>query len=213
MQLRESWASHQDSKWRDIHHRHRPMFSDDHDHDVAHGRASGHRRPAVHCRGHRGQWSLYDQSNLDECHSPVGCHWSASWDDILLGSQSAIQDSHLSPRQQLMWVGIDLTMTNTGQSPIGLGETGGPGPPVIYFVATGSGISTNDISELSGSGFEMGVPGCPFPFPSTGLLNPGVSISGCVALAVPVGVEVSAVGFDLQLVSGRPDQQVAQWAV
>ena len=109
--------------------------------------------------------------------------------------------------------GLELTMTNTGENPIGLGETGGPGPPVIYFVATGSGISTNDIAELSGSGFEMGVPGCPFPFPSTGLLIPGVSISGCVALAVPVGVEVSAVGFDLQLVSGRPDQQVAQWAV
>lgn len=138
--------------------------------------------------------------------SPPGTTFSSAVNRLL-------QDSHLPPGQQLMWVGVDLTMSNTGQTPIGLGETSGPGPPVIYFVVNGSGISTDtDIADLSSSGFEMGVSGCPFPFPSMGLLNPGVSVSGCVALAVPVGVEVSTVGFELQAVSGRPDQQVAQWS-
>ena len=79
-----------------------------------------------------------------------------------------LQGSHLPPGQQLMWIGVDLTVTNTGQTSIGLGETGGPGPPAIYFVVNGRGptlADDTDSSDLSSaSGFEMGVPGCPSPF-------------------------------------------------
>lgn len=112
-------------------------------------------------------------------------------------------------------MGVDLSITNTGQSPIGLGGAGGQGAPVLYFVVNGRGPSLNetDSSDLLATGFEMGVPGCPFPFPPAGSLNPSASVRGCVALAMPVGVKVSTVGFDLQPAAGGPVQQIAQWTV
>ena len=125
-------------------------------------------------------------------------------------------NSHLPLGQQLMWIGVDLAITNTGNGGVELGFASGPGADALYFVVNGSGPSLNatDDSGLLESGFEMGVPGFVFPFASlSGSLNPGQSISGCVALAVPVGVKVSTVGFDLQPAAGGPVQHVAQWSV
>jgi hypothetical protein len=90
------------------------------------------------------------------------------------------------------------------------GVSGGPGSPVLYFVVNGIGPFSDSPYPLE-TGFVMGVPGCPFPFAS--VLKPGMTVSGCVALAVPVGVKVSTVGFDLQPTTGRPVEHVAQWAV
>ena len=128
-----------------------------------------------------------------------------------------LQASHLPPRQELRWAGVDLTITNTGQTPIGTGTAGGQGAPVLFFVVNGRGPTLNNETggaDLSESGFATGVPGCPFPpFTPAGTLNPTASISGCVALAVPVGVKVSTVGFDLEAAGGGPVPQVAQWTV
>ena len=115
-----------------------------------------------------------------------------------------------------MWMGIDLTITNTGQSTIGLGVAGGPGAPALYFVVNGRGALLNEEARpdfLATTGYEMGLSGCPFPFPPATTLAPGTSFSGFVAIAVPVGVKVSTVGFDLQPATGGPVQQVAQWTV
>jgi hypothetical protein len=81
---------------------------------------------------------------------------------------------------------------------------------VLYFVVNGIGPFSDSPYPLE-TGLVMGVPGCPFPFAS--VLKPGMTVRGCVALAVPVGVKVSTVGFDLQPTTGRPVEHVAQWAV
>jgi hypothetical protein len=85
---------------------------------------------------------------------------------------------------------------------------------VLYFVVNGPGsaLGTDD-STLLESGFEVGVQGCPFPFPplGQGSLRLNQSVSGCVALAVPVGTKVSTVGFELAPV-GAP-AHVVQWSV
>jgi len=113
-----------------------------------------------------------------------------------------------------MWMGVDLTITNTGQTTIRPGVAGGPGAPTIYFVVNGRGAFLNEKASpdfLPTTGYEMGLSGCPFPFSPGSALAPGASVSGCVAIAVPVGVKVLTVGFDLQPTTGGPVQQVAQW--
>lgn len=124
-----------------------------------------------------------------------------------------LQGSHLPPGLKLTWVGVDLAITNTGQQWIAPGGAGGTGAAVFYFVVNGHGPFRNDTptSTLTQLALQVGVASCPFPLAS--LLNPGTTTSGCVALAVPVGVKVSTVGFDLQPVQGGPVQHVAQWNV
>jgi hypothetical protein len=125
-----------------------------------------------------------------------------------------LQASHLPPGLQLTWVGVDITVKNTGNQWIGLGASG-RSAPVLYFIVNGHGglSDISDIADLRLLWFEVGVPGCPYPFPAGRVLSPGVSVQGCVALAVPVGVNVSTVGFDLQAVSGVSVEHVAQWTV
>lgn len=105
--------------------------------------------------------------------------------------------AHLSPEQQVTWVGVDLALTNTGTVPIELGGQDGSGVIGLYFVVNGHSPLTGGAASLTQSGFDVGVPTCQYPFPRGGGLNPGESVSGCVALAVPVGVKVSDVGFAL----------------
>lgn len=128
-----------------------------------------------------------------------------------------LQGAHLPPRQPLMWVGVDLTMTNTGNNGIWLGGASGPGPKALYFLVNGAGAGIPEAypytASLSSSGFEMGVHGCPFPFGSEGILNPGETFSGCVALAVTAGTKVSQVGFNFAPIANPVAQQVAQWRV
>ena len=123
--------------------------------------------------------------------------------------------------QNVQWIGVDLAITDTSSpqalsdGTIAPGVGGGPGAPVFYFVVNGHGPFTADdnpnTAGLLQAGFAMGVPGCPFPF--TSLLHPNEKVNGCVALAVPAGVRVSTVGFDLQPAAGGPVQHVAQWSV
>jgi hypothetical protein len=139
---------------------------------------------------------------------PVKQTLSQAMDQLLHGT-------HFSPEQRLKWIGVDLTIQNTGSTLMGLVPGGGGlGAPAFFFVINGhGGLSDNsDISALSGSGYEVGVSGCPFPFPSSQALSPGESVSGCVALAVPAGVKVSTVGFDIQPVGLFP-RNIAQWTI
>ena len=104
------------------------------------------------------------------------------------------------------WVGIDLSIVNTGHFDLSPGVADGPGAPVLYFVVNGQRAFSGDLSEL---GFSVGIPGCPFPFAST--LLPGTSTSGCVAIRVPSALKVATVGFDLTAATGRAVNHVAQW--
>ena len=104
------------------------------------------------------------------------------------------------------WVGIDLTIVNTGHSDLSPGHADGPGAAVLYLVVNGQYHFSGDLSEL---GFSVGIPGCPFPF-SSALLS-GTSTSGCVAIAVPSGLKVATVGFDLTVATGGAGNHVAQW--
>jgi hypothetical protein len=126
-----------------------------------------------------------------------------------------LEAAQLPANTQLAWVGVDLTIQNTGQSSIELGRAGGPGADSLWFVVNGRGplLNANRSADLLESGWEFGVLGCGLSVPAGATLDPGGSIGGCVALAVPVGTAVASVGLDLQPVTGGPVQQVAQWAV
>jgi hypothetical protein len=124
-----------------------------------------------------------------------------------------LASAHLPLDTKLTWVGVDLAITITEGEGIVLGSATGQGQTVLFFVVNGPGsASGTDDSILLESGFEVGVQGCPFPFPplGQGSLRRNQSVSGCVALAVPVGTKISTVGFELAPV-GAP-VHVAQWS-
>jgi hypothetical protein len=115
--------------------------------------------------------------------------------------------SGLPPNENVAWVGVALTLTNNGQQPIALGSSYRDTPSLDF---ESSGIP----SALEITGFSVGIPGCTFPFPASlnGQLNVGQTLSGCVALAVPVDTTISTVGFNFEgSEMGRP--HVAQWSV
>jgi hypothetical protein len=128
-------------------------------------------------------------------------------------------ETTLSQFIKLDWIGVELTIRNTGNHWFGLGMAQGSDAPALWFVVNGHGPSVqgtegiqetnnSDLAQLSG--FDIGVPNCPFPFPPDLQLNPNDSVSGCVALAVPAGVKVVTIGFNL---SPGFAQHVAQWRV
>jgi hypothetical protein len=119
--------------------------------------------------------------------------------------------AQLPPTQQVTWLGVDLSETTLGNSPFGLLGAGGPGAPYLTIVVNGS--RTGLASSLAVSFAEIGVAGCPFAWPKTFGSVPSSSSSGCFALAVPAGVTVSSVGFDLTLTTGGAEQKVARWGV
>lgn len=124
-----------------------------------------------------------------------------------------LQDARLPPGQPVMWVGVEFAVQNTGrQQWIAFGGAGGPGAAVLYLVVNGrgAGITGTKSPDFLGTGYEFGVPDCPSPW-SAGVLNPEASAIGCIALAVPQGVKVSTVGFNLEAVSGAAVPDVAQW--
>ena len=113
----------------------------------------------------------------------------------------------------LIWVGVDLTVTNTGQRGPELVSGTGPGAPYLDVVVHGHG---SDLNELASSGlpnmaFIVGVSGCPFPFAKFQIPAPGASASGCVAIPVPADATVSAAGFTLSFATGGSVPSVALW--
>jgi hypothetical protein len=114
----------------------------------------------------------------------------------------------LPPGQPLTWIGVDVSIANTGQAGFVMPGTAVP-LPALTFVVNGDGNGNTFLTDLA---FRVGVPGCPFPF--TAQAEPAVSVSGCVAFAVPAGVTVSTVGLALGLPeSGPPRTRVAYWRV
>ena len=121
-----------------------------------------------------------------------------------------LTEAHLPPTQKVTWIGVELSDTTYGNFPLGLLGGGGPGVPYLTIVVNGS-LGGSLASELDVSFAEIGVAGCPFAWPRAFGSTPSSSSSGCFALAVPSGVSVSSVGFDLTLTTGGAEQHVAQW--
>lgn len=122
----------------------------------------------------------------------------------------------VSAPRKVIWEGIEVTVNISGQRSVELGTATGPGVPVLFFSVNGhdpwpKGGGRSLLTELA---FAVGVPGCPYPFSNShGVLVPGSSVSGCVAIAVPAGRKVTTVGFDLTSATGGAAHHVAEWRV
>jgi len=112
---------------------------------------------------------------------------------------------------QVTWMGVELSVATTGSAGIEPSCGGRTGPPCLAFVAHGTGAGAAALTELVGTGWVFGVPGCPYPWSTEDEMAPGTSVSGCVAIAVPVDTTVDAVGMDLTTGSGFAPHDVALW--
>ena len=113
----------------------------------------------------------------------------------------------------LTWVGIDLTVTNTGQSGPELVSGTGPGAPYLDIVVHGHGADLNELasSGLPSMAFVVGVSGCPFPFVNFQVPPPCASASGCIAIPIPADATLSTAGFSLTFATGGSVPSVALW--
>jgi len=111
------------------------------------------------------------------------------------------------------WVGVGLTMVNTGPQVIQFVSAPGPAAQTLTIVVDGhrGGAGVRESSLLPQIGFDMGVAGCAYPFAGGGTLAPGVRATGCLAVPVPTGVDVSSLGFDLTGASGGAPHHAAVW--
>jgi hypothetical protein len=111
------------------------------------------------------------------------------------------------------WVGVKLTMANTGQQVIGLVSASGPGAATLSIVVNGQrlGQGNQETSSLPQIGFEMGVAGCAYPFAGGAPSAPGSRGSGCLAVPIPEGLNVTSLGFDLTNATGGAAHYVALW--
>ncbi len=98
------------------------------------------------------------------------------------------------------WIGADISVTNLGHE--SFGDFAGPAPQL--------GFTVNRVRVPLMDSYGFGTSGCPRP--DLLLLRPNQTTTGCVALPVPEGTTVVAVGIVLDIANGPPLDS-AQWAV
>ena len=99
----------------------------------------------------------------------------------------------------LQWIGLAVTMTNTGPQEISM-ISNGRYQPYLGLVVRGPGTSptTKTYPDLAQLGFYAGVTGCPPLFPGGEInLAPGSTAVGCLAVPIPSGTTLASIGFSL----------------
>ncbi len=89
--------------------------------------------------------------------------------------------------------------------------SGGRYQPYVDIVINGQVPLIQTYSGLAQLGFYAGLAGCPNPLPS-GDIDADASVSGCLAIPVPAGLNISSIGFDLSNESGGAGNDVALWS-
>jgi hypothetical protein len=122
---------------------------------------------------------------------------------------------HVDAPAKVEWIGVSLSMVNTGQIYIGFVGASGPGANSLFIMVNGYGPQLGSAADTLGFadvGFYVGVQGCPNEsLAGGGSIPSGQSASGCLAIPVPAGLAVSSVGFGLTAAIGNPEYHVAQW--
>ena len=117
--------------------------------------------------------------------------------------------------ERFQWLGVELTLANTGQQGIELVSASGPGAITLSIVVDGQrlGQGIQESTSLPQIGFEMGVADCSYPLANGGSIAAGYRGTGCLAVPVPEGLDVSSLGFDLTNATGGAAHYVALWRV
>ena len=118
----------------------------------------------------------------------------------------------LPAAQPITWIGVKATITTSGARPIAVMSPGGPGNAYLDLALNGSSESS-PASVLALSALGVGIVDCPFLWRTSFGAVPSSSVSGCFAVAVPAGTELSTFGFDLTSASGGAPHAVARWQI